>query len=194
MKILCIYRAEEYSPNMVDKDRDILDRVAAILHSKGNEVITIPEEELTPDATSGYHLVLSMARRPATLQLLSQLTIPVLNTPQSVQAASIRNTFFTSCSPDQFPLWVKKPTGYSQAPDDIIYVETPDQLRDALTTFASKGIANPFLSHHYQGQQIKFYRILGTDFFHCIPTANTFSKFGWETTINQHPAPCTLHP
>lgn len=180
MNILCIYRATEFSPNMRGQDAAIIDSVAALLRGKGHEVTMVHEEELSVADCHGKSAVLTMARRKRSLDILSRLSIPVVNTPQSVARAAKRCEVLVSDEPTDFPLWVKKAEGYSQCPEDVVYVEDVQGLDRAVAHFRERGIERLFFSHHIVGDQIKFYGVRGTDFFSWDYSAGGFSKFGWE--------------
>ena len=42
--VLCVYRAERFSPNSVDRDRAVMDAVASLLAGRGIAVKTVGEE------------------------------------------------------------------------------------------------------------------------------------------------------
>ena len=62
--VLCVYRAERFSPNSVDRDRAVMDAVALLLAGRGIAVKTVGEEQLRPDREDA--VVLTMARSAAT--------------------------------------------------------------------------------------------------------------------------------
>lgn len=186
MNILCIYRAKEYSPNMVDKDKAILDEVASVLREKGHEVMCLSEDTIAEArnyTSEDVSVIFSMARRPETLSWLKKMQgrrVIVINTPESVEMASRKGLLFPEDDMDTYPLWVKKAEGYSQSQDDVIYVEDEEGLETALEKFRARGITKVFRSHHIEGDLVKFYGIRGTDFFEWRYMSESFSKFGWE--------------
>lgn len=180
MNILCIYRAAEFSPNMCEKDAAIMDSVAEHLRAKGYTTTMVHEESLSSSDCHAKDCVLSMGRRTKTLEILSHLHVPVINSPASVTMAAHRNEVFEGDEPSDFPLWIKKAEGYSQCRDDVVYVEDERELNEAVAQFHDRGISNLFFSHHVEGDLVKFYGVRGTDFFSWNYYAGGFSKFGWE--------------
>jgi hypothetical protein len=63
-----VQRAEQFSPNAVDKDRAILDAVAERLHRQGHQVSTVSETALAVDDPNRPEWVFSMGRLPETLR------------------------------------------------------------------------------------------------------------------------------
>lgn len=98
MNVLCIERAHEFSPNMVEADRHILRLVAKELKEKGHRVETINEADLLILDNSHnvghrrvpvlgcrhFDVVCSMARDSRVLALLDMANLPVLNSPEGV--------------------------------------------------------------------------------------------------------------
>ena len=98
MNVLCIERGHEFSPNMVEADRNILRLVAEELTGEGHRVETINETDLlflensqnvgqkrVPDhGCSHFDVVCSMARDSRVLALLDMADMPVLNSPEGV--------------------------------------------------------------------------------------------------------------
>lgn len=179
-KILCLYRATEFSPNMSDKDKAILDCVAGKLSAKGYEVTCVDEADIATISIKDFCLILSMARSEQALNVLSSVEIPVINTPESVRIASNRKSILVSDEPNKFPLWVKKANGYSMTKDDVVYVENQKELQETISKFAERGVNDLFYSSHIEGDLVKFYCVRGTDFFSWNYSASSFSKFGWE--------------
>ena len=70
-----IQRAEKFSPNSVEKDKAILDTVAARLMTAGHQVDTVSEEHQY--APERYDRIMTMGRLPETLDRLRSL--PAIN-------------------------------------------------------------------------------------------------------------------
>lgn len=93
--------------------------------------------------------------------------------------------------PLRFPLWVKRGDACAQSPGDVVRVGkgVPEsreadlnELRGALSALFSAGCARIVVSEHAEGDLLKFYGVLGSDFFHISrPLGDVpFSKFGLE--------------
>ena len=84
--VLCVYRAERFSPNSVDRDRAVMDAVASLLAGRGIAVKTVGEEQLRPDREVA--VVLTMARSAAALDVLERMEAQgctVINAPGGVR-------------------------------------------------------------------------------------------------------------
>lgn len=190
MKILMIRRAEQFSPHSVEKDRAILDAVAARLSRRGHVVTQIDERNLesclsadTPD------FIFSMARLPETLRLLQLSGIKVVNTPLSVEQSSRRRLHELMVSlhlpvPSGEPLhgyWLKRGDAAAQTADDVVYVFDAVALDEAKAEMRARGILNYLVSPHIQGDVVKFYGVLSAGFFrYFYPTDDGLTKFGHE--------------
>ena len=84
MRVLMIQRAEQYSPNSVDKDLAILSAVAERLQRRGCEVELLAEEKFAQSSPQ-CALVLTMGRRPETLAELKTVGCRVINAPEGVE-------------------------------------------------------------------------------------------------------------
>lgn len=93
--------------------------------------------------------------------------------------------------PLRFPLWVKRGDACAQSPGDVVRVgrgvsgsQEADllDLRHALSTLFAAGCPRIVVSEHAEGDLLKFYGVLGTDFFYLShPHSDVpFSKFGLE--------------
>lgn len=181
MTILCIYRAEEFSPNMSDSDSAILDCVAEKLSLFGYNIEKQKEEFLNIDNPSSYSLILSMARCDSSLDKIENSGVPSINTPSSVHIASCRTSMFAQGDCTSFPLWIKKNKGYSQKQDDVCYVSDFSEYDKAVCKMKERGIDDIFISSHIDGDLIKFYGVRNTSFFlYRYISDMKHSKFGWE--------------
>lgn len=184
MNILCIYRAKSYSPNMVEKDKAILDSVASKLRIRNHVVECVSEDVIDfKDYDFGFDVIFSMARLPKTLHWLKSLQrkgVRVINTPDAVVMAGHRSLLFPHDDFIEYPVWLKKAEGYSQTQEDVIYVEDEAAMEEAIKSFHERGIDDVYMSHHVEGDLVKFYCVAGTDFFVWKYLDESFSKFGWE--------------
>lgn len=72
MKVLCVSRGMEYSPNLTGNDAAIFMAVAKELMTRGHEVCTIGEESMTGLDYAPYECVVTMARNVAGLAMLKK--------------------------------------------------------------------------------------------------------------------------
>ena len=193
-----IQRAEQFSPNSVEKDLAILEAVAERLRQKGHEIFTVPEDDPRGQGnTWGSSLlvlpqcIFSMSRLPATLYWLKTFHgIPIINSPEGVENCT-RSTLETIMTQIGTPMppkegqdgyWLKRGDASAQTEGDVVYCKNEQELEQAKQTFASRGISDYVVSAHVEGDLVKFYGVRGAEgfFFYCYPNENGSMKFGDE--------------
>ncbi|MEG1579919.1 MAG: hypothetical protein RR386_01500 [Bacteroidaceae bacterium] len=203
--IVCISRAERYSPNSVERDQTIFDCVIKELRSKGLNVDTICEDDFR-GVNDQTILILSMARSERVIHLLrkaEKAKINVINPTVGLRNSRRDNLFLllrkaklpypsslllqkgegiAPCSLS-FPLWAKRSDGCAQKENDVCHIEKAEELTKILENFWERGIQSVVLNEHLTGDLIKFYGVEGTDFFyHTYATGPcVYSKFGLES-------------
>lgn len=190
MNILLIYRAREFSPNMVDKDVAILDSVGEYLRGEGCIVSYIHEEDFK-STECDVDAVMSMCRRYESLELLSimeQRGTVVINSPSSVENCSrdrMYQLLVNSAIPVankynkdyKFPLWLKTCKGWSKTKEDVMFISNASELNYAISVMKDR----PYmLVEHLAGDLIKFYGIEGSDFFFWTYASDSHSKYSLE--------------
>lgn len=206
MNILCIRRAQRFSPSSVERDAQIMQSVATLLQKAKHHVVTCAEEDVQKFINQcSWHCIVSMARSEVALTLLAQAEqcgMRILNSPTALlkadratlakqfieQSIPMPTTTFVR-HPDTaqipFPYWAKRGGAGAETKSDVVFIDSAEQLH-SLPYANEEYIAVA----HAEGDLIKFYGVAGTAFFHYYyPTAATdgFSKFGLER-INGRPA------
>ncbi len=202
MKILGISRSPRFSPNSVDRDNAIFEGVAACLRRAGHTACGISEDDF--ETAAGYDIVYSMGRDREFLLRLNveeNAGLTVVNSAKALlrgSRAALAALFESQNLPvapsylvDKKTLpaleygryWLKRGDACAQSAGDVCLIDSEEKLRAALDDFTIRGIAEPLLSPHIEGDLVKFYGVEGTDFFyHYYPTADgAFSKFGLES-------------
>jgi hypothetical protein len=188
MRILLIQRAERFSPNSVKNDKAILQAVGTNLTAAGHEVVTISESALkTPLA---YDVIFTMGRELETLQVLKALKgVRVINRPEGIENCartkleSIMAQIDTPVPPkeDSEGYWLKRGDAAAQSQGDVQFAPTKAELEAKISEFLSRGIMTYTVSAHVMGDVVKFYGVLGANFFrYYYPTDDGQSKFGDE--------------
>ena len=141
-----------------------------------------------------------MARSEAALHALSaaeESGVPVLNSPRALQKAqrtdfqqwfaesghAAKHWHISTLTPDikarlSFPLWWKRNNTATTSANDVQFVDHHAQLEAILSEHANE---DALLMEHIDGQLIKFYGVVDTNFFYAEPhTPKGFSKFGHE--------------
>ena len=202
MKILMIQRAVEFSPNSVDKDLAILEAVAN--NTRGRFFCDIvSESDITKDARGLSLLceareiqkasplcVLSMARRPETLQWLKTLKgVRIINSPESVENCSrshlqqVMERLLIPIPPREGcdGYWLKRGDAAAQSQRDVVYAADRQALDEAIQAFTHRGIADYVVSAHVKGDLVKFYGVSGGFFRYYYPTDDGQTKFDDES-------------
>ena len=211
MKIAAVERSPLHSPAMVDNDRAILDATARKLMQAGHNVRIMP----APPTDEAYDAIITMTRSSDSLDILQSLEesgTPILNRPTAVRRCS--RQLFThilsqnnipqpphsiaqsnSAPPREgYPLWIKRADGWSCHPQDVSFVQSPDEAKEAIESMRTRGIERIICSRHIAGDIIKFYGVESSGerapFFALHhPDANK-TKFGLE----RYNGPCRHHP
>ena len=188
-----IQRAEQFSPNSVEKDLAILEAVAERLRQKGHEIFTVPEDDPRGQGnTWGSSLlvlpqcIFSMSRLPATLYWLKTFHgIPIINSPEGVENCT-RSTLETIMTQIGTPMppkegqdgyWLKRGDAAAQSKDDVVFAADSEALKQAITTMQQRGITSYTVSAHVKGDLVKFYGVCDTGFFrYFYPTDDGKTK------------------
>ena len=208
MKILAIYRGKEYSPNMEDKDAEIINSVSDNLVALGHKVVKIRETELHKHL-EGYQAIVSMSRKPEILQELKSQEkrgVRVFNTPESIEHCD-RVSFTTMFDANEIPqpnffvktanqpasesangfgdsgVWVKRGDGYSMVKEDIVFAKDVATENDAVNKILARGCSSVVVSEHAKGDLVKFYGVNSASnnpFFYWYYASEGHSKFGCE--------------
>ena len=180
--IVAISRAKRFSPNSEDKDARILKSLCDLLKQSGFDIKVMDEDNfsLQPDAD----LYISMARSEATLKILNDSPVPVINKPESVLLnCQNRKRLFNIISVSGFYVpfasgyqslddvsakdgyWVKKNYGYSECEQDVVYARNVEERDAAVAAMKARGIEDVYVCPHIKGDLVKFYGVCNTPFF-----------------------------
>ena len=205
MKILCIFRAHQFSPSSIERDAQILQTIVKLLQEASHDVICCTEEELSAFVElNNWDFIVSMARSEEALQMLAQAEkngLRIFNSPSALlksDRVNLTKRFLEHLIPIPTtiivdhphkvglkpPYWIKKGGAGAKTKDDVIFIKNEEDI-STLPNTPQQCIA----VSHTEGDLIKFYGVVGTDFFHYhYPTAqiDAFSKFGLEN-INGTP-------
>jgi len=197
-----IARHPRYSPNSEARDEALFRSLVMNFALQGVSVATFDEAvfEHHPPQLEKSTLILSMARSEAALHALSaaeECGVTVLNSPRTLQKAqrtdfqqwfaesghAAKHWHTSELTPDRkatllFPLWWKRNNTATISANDVQFVEHLAQLDAILSKHANE---DALVMEHIDGQLVKFYGVVGTNFFHAEPhSPKGFSKFGHE--------------
>jgi len=190
MRILAVSRAEQFSPNSVERDWAIFQAVIDRLRRQGDDVSLVNEDNLDYSASSSSpDLILTMARKPETLRWLASFGVPCINAPEGIANCAkshldvIMERIGTPVPPKEGldGYWLKRGDAAAQTTDDVVYLPDREQLETAIEIMCSRGIADYVVSAHVVGDLVKFYGVGQGDFFRWYyPTDDGQTKFGDE--------------
>ncbi len=199
--VIGVSRGNEYSPNHIGNDAAIFNKVVDELRAKGCSVEVMTERELV-ERQARADVIFDMARDPATIRYLKQLEdegVWVVNSAYGILncvrkrmtelllangVAHPRSWIVRTLEPfvpDVFPCWIKRGNSHAMVKEDVVYVECREEAEKVMADFRSRGIPEAVVNEHLVGDLVKFYGVLGTDFFYAFyPSEQSHSKFGLE--------------
>ena len=192
MRILAVSRAEQFSPNSVERDRAIFQAVIDRLQRQDIEVRLVSEDSQDyQDIESPEHpdLILTMARKPETLRWLEPFGVDCINSPVGIancaksRLEAIMKRIGVPVPPKKGSdgYWLKRGDAAAQTADDVVYLSDRQQLETAVQTMRSRGITDYVVSAHVVGDLVKFYGVGQGDFFRWYyPSDDGQTKFGDE--------------
>jgi glutathione synthase/RimK-type ligase-like ATP-grasp enzyme len=197
LKALGIYREREFSPGKVGPDAAILDAVLAELERHGFEVSAIEPARFGSQSGPRPDLVLAMCQGAQALRHLSE--IEQAGAVAINSALSIRNCYrdllnaglaragvpiphgklIDTSSPAEvaslpwaqisMPLYVKRGDLHALEAGDVRRVETLEELRSTLSTFARREVGQVYVQQEVAGTVVKFYGVSGGEYFSALP-------------------------
>jgi hypothetical protein len=217
MNIIAISRGTRFSPNHVDNDAAIYNKVIEELLRMGHSVCSYSEDEFVEASLEGLpELVVTMARDKQTLAILMDWEakgVCIINSPQGIQncvrrpmtelllAHSVPHPRSWIVATDgplpkelTFPCWFKRGDSHVVVKQDVCYVSSYEEAIRVVTDMRDRDIPSVVINEHVEGDLVKFYGVQGDDFFHWFyPSAHSHSKFGLEA-INGLPQGLSFDP
>jgi glutathione synthase/RimK-type ligase-like ATP-grasp enzyme len=182
-----VFREPEFSPGRVDDDAAILERTRDALSARG---VTLRLGDAAQLAGTRPAAVLAMCQSASSLAILDAVaaTVPVINAPDAIRACYRHETVRrladgpvpfpatrlvttdreAALPADAAPCWVKRGDVHAMTADDVVFAESPSDVRAALTDFAARGVTRAALQRHVAGTVVKFYGVADGRFFRCF--------------------------
>lgn len=192
-KFLAIRRDDRFSPNSVERDRQILELTCEEIKRRVGLTADIPmiDEADLADCPTVADCYISMARSAEALQVLSAMETNgglVVNTPESVGRCrrSLLDCFMRKHHvpmPDDDSsqgFWLKRGDAAAQSDKDVVYCRDSNALESAKAAFRARGIEDMVVSPHVSGDLVKFYGVGTRLFKYFYPSDDGISKFGDE--------------
>jgi len=204
-RLLGLYRERQYSPGRhQSNDALLLDQIAHRLRERDFAVDLMTVEDAN-GARAGAALVFSMCQGRSALENLAeweQRGTRIINSPQAALnthrdrlpallfAAGLpfpqTNLVDTKSDPDLHGLalatgiWLKRGDVHASVTADVQWVDSRERLAAGLSEFAHRGIGRAALQAHREGDEIKFYGVAGSAFFHWL-YSGTARKYPFDT-------------
>ena len=201
ISIIGVSRGNEYSPNHVDNDAAIFNKVVEELGQLGCEVEVYAEKDFVEQGVKG-DIIFDMARDKATIARLKSLEdggALVINSAYGIDNCVRRpmtellikrgvphpQSFIISTADEYsencYPCWVKRGDSHAMVKEDVAYATCKEEVENILADFRNRDIPVAVINEHLQGDLVKFYGVHGTDFFYWFyPSPCSHSKFGLE--------------
>lgn len=199
-------RAGAFSPNHIGNDAAILNAVVEQLRKRGCEVSVFSEEQLIAGEVS-EPVIVNMCREQRSIELLQKYeqegrlvinsgfgienctrermtrillghNIPypeslIVDTNEAVKGRLAQAGFAGA--------WIKRGDGCAMHKEDVSYVRHPEEAQEVLQEYFLRGIHRAVINRHLPGDLIKFYGVVGSDFFYWFyPYDEGHSKYGLE--------------
>lgn len=199
-------RAGAFSPNHIGNDAAIFNLTAEALRKRGCCVNVYSEEDFrNADITEPY--VMAMCREQDSVAKLKQLEDDgklVINSGYGIENCTReRMTRLLLANGVPYPdslivntnekildemtegnfnrVWVKRGEFHSMHKEDVSYCRHPEEAQEVLHEYFYRGIKRAVINRHLDGDLLKFYGIVGSDFFYSFyPMEMGHSKYGYE--------------
>ncbi len=199
VRVLGVYRENEFSPGKVGADAAILDAVLACLAAEGVHTSALPAAGFARTARADCDLILAMCQSETALERLSAYQdsgVITINSPQSIRScyrdrlgqalsrsgapvpdgillktsASLSRRSLGGLDP-QRGIYVKRGDLHALSADDVKLVDNEASLAGVLDAFAARGIRYAYLQAAVKGRVVKFYGVTGGGYFSTAEAA-----------------------
>ncbi len=201
ISIVGVSRGSEFSPNHVDNDAAIFQKVADSLRKFGCKVDIYTEKEFVARNITA-EVIFDMSRDKAALARLRELEkrgALILNSAfgidNCVRCPMTEILLKTGIphpksyilptdgefEPSHFPYWIKRGDSHAMVKEDVCYVTCMEEAQNVWADFRKRGIPVAVVNEHLQGDLVKFYGVQEVGFFYWFyPSPCSHSKFGLE--------------
>lgn len=211
LKLLGVHRNKKFSPNHIGNDGAIFSLTANALEEMGCEVTICCEDEFLAMERVEQTSIFTMARQKEVVKKLQALEKE--GTVIANSAFGIENCFrinmhnalaennipvpmsFIVSTTDvtdevlrQLPgkgFWIKRGDFHAIHKEDVTFVGSVAEGREILHEYALRDIPDALISQHLVGDLVKFYGVLGTDFFFWFyPYDHNHHKYADYEVVN----------
>lgn len=194
IEIAGIARKTEFSPNHELNDFLIIQKTAEELMQLGVKVKIYREEDIFNEEI-GEEFIFSMVQSPAGSKHLLEAAKNkkfVINTPESVincyrynmnrilaeNKIPFPKSIIVDTNTNKFDfldefenkIWIKRGDAHAVQREDVVFIDDKSKVNYVLNEFKNRGLQTCTVQNHIEGDTIKFYSILGEDFFYWYTT------------------------
>jgi glutathione synthase/RimK-type ligase-like ATP-grasp enzyme len=190
-----IYRESAHSPGRIDDDSAIMNRVGEALNMRGFNVDLLTVDGVEPALQQRGPMIFAMCETGQALDRLQRACRAgaiVVNSPEAIRntyrhrmvelfsqyhiPAPVSHVVATNAVklPMTTKAWVKRYDFHATQANDVMYVASEGGLRQALDSFAGRGIPFAVVQEHVEGDLVKFYGVGRGD---EVPGSNWFEWF-----------------
>lgn len=218
MELAAISRKKQFSPNNTGNDNEIFRLTIEKLKFKGFSIKEFTEEEFVSNE-SVHQYYFGMYRDKQSVEKMKQLEkkgCKSINTAQGIEQC-YRDNLTQTLTKHHVPypkskiistiedatsaleelggknIWIKRGDFHAIHKEDVCFCRNTAEGNSLLREFSQRNIKSATISQHLEGDLIKFYGVIGTDFFYWFyPYESNHSKFNQEK-INGESNHYTFH-
>ena len=204
ISMLGVSRGGCYSPNHVDNDAAIFNKVCVELHGLGCDVLVSTEDAFVASCLSSG-VVFGMPRSKEAISrfnMLEKRGALVVNSAFGIENCKrerLTRLFVDNgipCPKSEilfmheghfvlpgmaFPYWAKRGDSHAMVKEDVCFVACKEEAESVFAGFEKRDVDCVVINAHLSGDLVKFYGVAGTDFFYWFyPSSCSHSKFGLE--------------
>ncbi|RRB18449.1 hypothetical protein EHT87_06365 [Larkinella knui] len=191
LEVLGVQRNRKFSPNHIGNDDAIFSLTAQALEKLGCHVRLCCEDDFFKQDETPERYIFTMARQKAVVKKLQTVESDgkiVVNSGFGIENAfriNMHKALLGSNIPvpesvivstaeagesvfDQLPgkgYWIKRGDFHAIHKEDVTFVSNPREGKEMLREYALRDISDVLISQHLVGDLVKFYGVLGSDFF-----------------------------
>jgi glutathione synthase/RimK-type ligase-like ATP-grasp enzyme len=193
MNFLGIYREAEYSPGRHTSNDAMILRLVGQALERLDVKLTLTSLKEARALRKKADLIFSMCQGPAALEELKTWHSEgarIFNNP-TASLGTYRETLCRKMKQEKIPFpasallatdgsenlksydsffkpdgaWLKRSNVHATRPEDVVRVQTPEELGQALTRFRERNLDSAILQKNIAGDEVKFYAVQGGRFF-----------------------------
>lgn len=206
MELVGISRSKQFSPNQTGNDTQIFHLTIEKLIAKGCKIREYSEDEfITKELPYQYYFGMYRDKRSvAKMKILEQKGCFSINTARGIESC-YRNNMTQTLIKHKIPypkskivsinqdvtkaidelggenVWIKRGDFHAEQEEDVSFCKNSKEWNTLLRKFSRRNIQSVTISEHIEGDLVKFYGVMGTNFFYWFyPIDMNYTKFNQE--------------